>query len=165
MGLPTVSTGDAAGRPLIPVVPPGPGDPGNRWLAQWDRCGYLELDADFTAPGEARRLVRRTLPAWGLGDLLDEAEIVATEIATNAVAAVRELLPARLPVRVWLLGCATGACVAVWDAVERLPVPRAAGPQDEDGRGLLLVAELSKEWDSWLAARPYTGKVTRAIFG
>src|ERR1700743_500362 len=117
----------------VSVIPPHPREPDCRWLSDWYYRSYLELDPVESSPGEARRLIRKRLPCWGLDHLLDSVELVATELLTNSVAATREFaweggMP---PVRLWLLGsdCAVG--VLVWDGVMLSPVPFRPGPPDE----------------------------------
>jgi hypothetical protein len=149
----------------IPVIPPSPADPGSRWLADWDRRDFLELGAVETAPRTVRGLIRELLPWWGLGHLQDALELVATELITNSVAATRDFAwdAATPPVRVWLLGGDLGASVLVWDAVPHGPVPREAADDDESGRGLSIVHELSTKWDFYFPRFPFRGKVTWAF--
>jgi hypothetical protein len=157
----------------ISVIPPHPDERDCRWLSDWQYRSYLELDAVESSPGEARRLIRKRLPWWGLDHLLDSVELVATELLTNSVAATREFswdgsMP---PVRLWLLGsdCAVG--VLVWDGVLLRPVPCQPGPDDglmpdpmaESGRGLGIVAMLSAQADCYFPAAPFWGKITRAL--
>jgi len=157
----------------ISVIPPHPGEPDSRWLADWHYRGYLELDAAESSPGAARRLIRRRLPCWGLDHLLDSAELVATELITNSVAATREFawegnMP---PVRLWLLGSDRAVGVLVWDGVMLAPVPfRPGSPEElmpdalaESGRGLGIVAHLSAQADCYIPPAPFWGKITRAL--
>ena len=55
--------------------------------------------------------------------------------------------------------------VLVWDGVPRMPVLREAGRDDETGRGLGIVAELTRDWDCYVPAGPFRGKVSRAFIG
>jgi hypothetical protein len=157
----------------ISVIPPHPGDQDCRWLSDWHYRSYLELDAVGSSPGEARRLIRKRLPWWGLDHLLDSAELVATELLTNSVAATREFaweggMP---PVRLWLLGNDSAVGVLVWDGVLLAPVPCRPGPDDElmpdplseRGRGLGIVAKLSAQADCYFPPAPFWGKITRAL--
>jgi hypothetical protein len=153
----------------IPVIPPPPpalagGSSGQR-LSRLDRRAYLELDALDTSPGEARRLIRKHLPWWGLVDLLDDTELIATEMITNAIAATRDFpwdggVP---PVHFWLLGGAAATAVAVWDGVPQPPVRRFPGQHDESGRGVAIIDKLSSEWNFYFPLHPFHGKVTRAF--
>ena len=149
----------------VPAPPPHPAEADCRWLSDWYYRDFLELGALDTAPRTARGVIRERLPLWGLGHLVDVAELVATEMITNSVAATREFFgDGRLPpVRVWLLGGVAGVVVLVWDGVPWMPAPREAGLTDENGRGLGIIAALSREWDCYVPAVPFCGKVSRAF--
>lgn len=152
----------------IPVIPPHPAAPGSdsfSWLADWYRRDFLELGAVDNSPRTARGVIRERLPPWGLGHLVQVAELVATEMITNSIGATREFTmePRLPPVRVWLLGSDASVAVLVWDGVRHAPVPRAAGPGDESGRGLSIIDALSSQWDYYFPSLPFTGKVTRAF--
>jgi len=151
----------------IPVVPPNPAMPGSGWLASWTHRDFLELGPYDTAPRAVRGLIRERLPVWGLGHLVEAAELVATELVTNSVAATCEFIsdPRLPPVRVWLLGSAARVSIPVWDGVARAPVERAADDFDESGRGLFLVRQFSSEWNYWFPQDPFSGKVTWATIG
>jgi hypothetical protein len=149
----------------VPVIPPHPADPGSRWLAGFDRRDFLEVGAYDFAPATVRAVMRERLPLWGLGHLVEGAELVGSELTANAVAATRESawdggIP---PVRAWLLGGEATVGVVVGDAVLRAPVRRAAGRDDENGRGLQIVDALSSEWGSYFPPHPFSGKVTWAF--
>ncbi len=158
----------------IPVIPPPPARPGGDvlrsfgWLADWYRRDFLELGAVDNSPRTARGVIRERLPLWGLGHLIEVAELVATEMITNSVHTTRKYaddhrLPHTPSVRVWLLGGDASVAVLVWDGVRQAPVPRVAGPGDESGRGLSIVEALSSQWDFYFPDLPFTGKVTRAF--
>jgi hypothetical protein len=149
----------------IPGVPPNPAQPGSSWLASWAHRDFIELGPYDTAPKTVRGLVKERLPAWGLGDLVEAAELVASELVTNSVQATCAYTtgPRLPPVRVWLLASATQVVILVWDDIAQGPVEQAAGDDDENGRGLLIVRQLSAGWNYWLPRDPYTGKVTWAI--
>jgi len=57
----------------------------------WPLRTRLELAAQPTAPGVARGHVRAVAYEWGLASLADTAELLASEIATNAVLASQRL--------------------------------------------------------------------------
>jgi hypothetical protein len=154
-------------RESIPVVPPNPAQPGSRWLGTWEHRDFLELGPYDTAPQTVRGLIRERLPAWGLAHLVEAAELVATELVTNSIAATCEFAtgPRLPPVRIWLLASATRVVILVWDDVARAPVERTADDYDESGRGLFLVRQFSSAWNYWLCTEPFTGKVTWATVG
>jgi anti-sigma regulatory factor (Ser/Thr protein kinase) len=132
----------------------------------WPRCSVLELGALPTAVPCARLHARQVLWEWRLGGLREVAELVVSELVTNAVQATAgRQLPA--PVRLRLSSDGSRALVEVWDADSRPPQPRAVeadGVPDlvaERGRGLLLVAALSTRW-GWYPERRCGGKVVWA---
>lgn len=112
----------------------------------------LALTSSTGAPGAARRFVRARLgPSHGdaAGDAVDVAELLVTEVVTNAVVhgappLVLELECDDVRVR-----------VRVDDASSSLPAPRRASDEDQGGRGLVLVDVLSAAWGVETAA---TGK-------
>jgi hypothetical protein len=101
------------------------------------------------APRAVRRMVRRTLQDWGLSACSDVAELLASELTTNAVRYASRPVEFRL-MRTEVLLC------EVKDDDHRLPVLRSASEDDEIGRGLGLVASLSQRWG---ANRTSEGKV------
>jgi hypothetical protein len=52
-------------------------------------------------------------------------------------------------VRLWLARDQDSVIIRVWDASPHMPVRRDAGPDDEAGRGLLLVDALSTGWGAY----------------
>ncbi|MER7008962.1 SpoIIE family protein phosphatase [Dactylosporangium sp. NPDC000555] len=95
---------------------------------------------DAISASAARRFAADVLIAWGEHRLVDDALLLLDEVITNAIqhtvgaVVVRlELGPRRLR-------------VSVADRSDRLPNPRAAGADSENGRGLLIVASLSTAW-------------------
>ncbi|WP_053617177.1 SpoIIE family protein phosphatase [Nocardiopsis sp. NRRL B-16309] len=92
-----------------------------------------------TTPSRVRRLIRATLASWELEELTDVAELLATELVTNAVRY------ASGPIGVRLLR--TDALLfEVSDEDQHRPVLRRAADTDEGGRGLQLVSRLAKRW-------------------
>lgn len=126
---------------------------------------HLELAAMPTAVPCARGHVRSIAREWGLDALADAAELVASELVTNAVLESERLkLRADLAtvpiVRVWVISDGTTLVIHVWDGSTDEPVRRDAGPGEEGGRGLLLVDTLSKDWGTY---RKLDGKVVWAM--
>ncbi|MEU5806683.1 ATP-binding protein [Streptomyces sp. NPDC047718] len=112
------------------------------------------LARDLTSAGRARHLVTGRLRDWGLdahGDLTDTAELLVSEIVTNA------LRHARGPVRLNLRAEGDRLLCEVEDACDADPVRRTAPLGAEGGRGIELLDLLSEAWGSHRTA---TGKTT-----
>ena len=158
-------------QPAVCSVPPNRQEPDNRWLLAWNRRSFLELGAYKQAPGCARGHLRNLLAEWNLEQHDEIARLTISELVTNSVLSVRARRWLALPpVRVWILGDASRVNLLVWDALPGAPQPRAAGPDEENGRGLFLVQELSAAWGSYLPPEAYHpayagGKVTWAVIG
>ncbi|MFE8920520.1 ATP-binding SpoIIE family protein phosphatase [Streptomyces rochei] len=114
-----------------------------------DAVAAWRLARDPAEVGRARAAVREQLHAWGLPHLADTAELLVSEVVTNAVRHAR----AR-PVDLRLVRADTLLC-EVDDDDHDLPALRGAGPDDETGRGLRVVSALAREWG---ASRGRTGK-------
>ncbi|MCK8677990.1 ATP-binding protein [Streptomyces lichenis] len=107
--------------------------------------GYWEmLPRERESAAVARELVRAALDRWGLTELVDDAALVVTELVANAV----DHAPDGATIRVAVIRIRTTRIrISVVDgAAHRLPPLRAAGPDAERGRGLLLVEALSDQW-------------------
>jgi serine phosphatase RsbU (regulator of sigma subunit)/anti-sigma regulatory factor (Ser/Thr protein kinase) len=104
------------------------------------RCASWEVRSDLAAVSRARRLARDRLLQWGLEPVVDTAELLVSELVTNAVRYARE----PVVLRVLLLGDRVEVAVADNDA--RLPRLRRATAEDEGGRGLHLVGSLARRW-------------------
>jgi anti-sigma regulatory factor (Ser/Thr protein kinase) len=116
----------------------------------------LTLAAVATAVPCARLFTTQCLRRLGIcDDLADTAEVVVSELVTNAVKAtgttrhlsVLAVLKARLSlISVSLRLTSTSLFIEVWDRDQRPPVLGQPAADQEGGRGLLLVAGLSKQW-------------------
>jgi hypothetical protein len=62
---------------------------------RWPLASGLELGAVPTAVGCGRDHARQVLREWGLSDLADDAEILVSELPTNALRATWGARPAR----------------------------------------------------------------------
>jgi anti-sigma regulatory factor (Ser/Thr protein kinase) len=120
----------------------------------WPLRSYLEMGALPGAVPCARGHVRAVAREWGLDDISDTAELLASELVTNAVRASDLLTATRgLPVvRLWLASDQLSVIVHVWDASSEMPVRRQANPDASGGRGLLLVDALSTGWGCYRQA-------------
>ncbi len=116
-----------------------------------DRTRRLSLPAHPSAVPRARRLLGQTLRGWGLDGLSDSAQLLVSELVTNAVKAAgpagcRSGPGGRAPVSLTLQLTDTCLELEVWDASPGSPVLREPGPTAECGRGLLIVDMLSSSW-------------------
>jgi hypothetical protein len=141
-----------------------------RWLpmgsvmappAPWPLHTRLELAAQPTAPGVVRGHVRAVASEWGLAGLADTAALLASEIATNAVQAserlrIRADLAAVPLIRLWITSDGVCMVIHVWDGSDEMPVVKDVSTEEENGRGLMLVAALGKDWGAYRKAQ---GKV------
>ncbi|MEV8322941.1 ATP-binding protein [Kitasatospora sp. NPDC056731] len=114
-------------RPALAPVPPGP--------------ATLRLPYTTASALTARRMVRAKLTEWNLPHLIDDAELIMSELVGNAAKT----------------GCQTSMMVGirratsdtvrllVSDGSASLPVLIDAGPDAESGRGLALVDQLTHQ--------------------
>ncbi|WP_020133340.1 SpoIIE family protein phosphatase [Streptomyces sp. 351MFTsu5.1] len=112
-------------------------------VAEW------RISLDPAEVGRARAVVREQLHDWGLAKLADSAELMVSELVTNAVRHAH-----RQPVQLRLVRGDTLLC-EVDDDDHDLPNLSSAGPTDERGRGLRVVSTLAREWGT---SRTRTGK-------
>ncbi|MFF0156189.1 SpoIIE family protein phosphatase [Streptomyces sp. NPDC005263] len=104
-----------------------------RQIATW------ELPADPAFVGDVRASAVRQLADWGLDEAAFAAELILSELVTNAVR------HGSGPIRVRLLYDRTLIC-EVSDTSNTAPHLRRAAATDEGGRGLFLVAQLARTW-------------------
>ncbi|MGD1218078.1 ATP-binding protein [Streptomyces krungchingensis] len=118
--------------------------PGLRPGAAAERRFRFELSAHPGSVAQARRLTRARLARWAVcEDTCDTATLVVSELVTNAIVhaagerVVCELHDGDDLVRIAVRdeGCAPGE-----------PHPSPQRPEEEHGRGLLLVAAMSRAW-------------------
>lgn len=88
----------------------------------------------------ARRFVSSVLAEWGLRAAYDAAEVLVSEVVTNAV------LHARTPFAVTVTRSADAVRVSVSDGSPAVPQQRMYGPDSTTGRGMRLVNSLALRW-------------------
>jgi anti-sigma regulatory factor (Ser/Thr protein kinase) len=94
---------------------------------------------------------------WGFGAVAETAELLASEIITNAVQAAGKLRSAEPSViRIWVTCDGNSLVIRVWDASDDMPIRHEAAPDQIGGRGLMLIEALSKDWGAY---RETEGKV------
>ncbi|MGW7411403.1 ATP-binding protein [Streptomyces sp. NPDC054863] len=120
------------------------------------RC-VLAFEAKPAKMGTLRKSVREQLTQWGVPDLVDEAELAVTELATNVIKHVGEHSAATLVMEASI----TTLRVEVHDTSHR---PPAFGDPEcgvECGRGLHLLAGMALDWGTVQTA---TGKAVWCEF-
>jgi hypothetical protein len=145
---PSDSLDEACDRILHALLPPGgvaddvalllartQGLPASR-VSTWD----IPADPALVAP--IRKQVVAQLDAWRLNGATFTAELVVSELVTNAIR-----YGAR-PIRLRLIHDGATLICEVSDTSHTAPHLRRAKTWDEGGRGLLLVAQLTQRWGS-----------------
>ena len=118
----------------------------------------------FTLPGTpysvqmARFYVRAALGYHDLGDYAEDAEMVTSELVTNAIA---HASAQAFGLELMRLDGSGAVVVVVTDPCPLPPVKRDPAADAEHGRGLLVVEALSARW-GWTPHDP--GKAVFAIF-
>jgi serine phosphatase RsbU (regulator of sigma subunit)/anti-sigma regulatory factor (Ser/Thr protein kinase) len=107
------------------------------------------LRAELTAARRARVLIGRPLRQWNLDELIPVAELLVSELVTNAVRYAQGPIGLRLVLENALV-------CEVFDDSAALPRLRYPGVEDERGRGLQVVSQLAQRWG---ARRTPSGKV------
>lgn len=131
-------------RSLEPLRPlDAPRARATAWDASWP------LPRELTSVRRARRLATAQLGEWGLEDLADTAELLVSELVTNALRHTRGPLRLNLYARGSHLRC------EVEDTEPTGPVRRFVDADAEGGRGTELLDLLTETWGS---IRTATGK-------
>ena len=141
------------------TVPPRPDQP-QPGPASWPLHAALELGALPTAPGCGRAWTSQILREWQLAHLTDSAQLITSELLTNASLTSRRL--DRPAIRLTLLSDGEQLLILVRDYDPGAPVPRHAGEDDESGRGLMLVEAISDQWGWCPLAEGTPGKLVWA---
>jgi anti-sigma regulatory factor (Ser/Thr protein kinase) len=103
------------------------------------RTAVWELDADPATVGDARTATTGQLAEWGLEDLSFTTELIVSELVTNAIR------HAAGPIHVRLIRDRSLIC-EVSDTGHTSPHLRHAANDDEGGRGLFIVAQITEQW-------------------
>lgn len=115
----------------------------------------MRLPLSLGSPRAARRFVRDTCARWALESVVDDAVLVTSELVENAVRHTGSAPVLRLELRRGQLA------IAVSDDEARPPQPRPLTSRVPGGRGLPLVAAMSRAW-GW-SPSPHGGKVVWAV--
>jgi hypothetical protein len=135
---------------------------GQTMMDEWPLLSHLELGALPGAVACARLHARQVLWEWGLSAIAENAELLVSELMTNATQA-SSLAERIQPVGLWLSSDRSRLLILVQDTSRHPPEPTGgAGGGDERGRGLLIVEAISTKW-GWDAKEDSSGKVVWAL--
>ncbi|ODA71103.1 SpoIIE family protein phosphatase [Streptomyces sp. AVP053U2] len=104
-----------------------------------DRIARWPVPSDPAAVAEVRATIARKLSEWGLDELVFTTELILSELVTNAIR------HGGGPIEVRVLRD-RNLIVEVFDNSSTSPHLRYATMNDEGGRGLFLVAQMSERW-------------------
>ncbi|MGP3954068.1 ATP-binding protein [Streptomyces sp. 7N604] len=105
-----------------------------------DRRPSWVVPPDLEGPGRARQITRQQLLSWRLDEHSDTAELLVSELVTNAVTHGAGPVTLSLSRRHGTLLC------EVTDGHAALPQLRPQSPDSESGRGLQLLDMLARQW-------------------
>jgi anti-sigma regulatory factor (Ser/Thr protein kinase) len=108
----------------------------------------LVLTSDPSQVGITRCLVRAALEYRGLGHYASEAEIITSELVTNAIqhASTSDPTTEKIGVTLVRVWDEEGISVVVTDPSPTPPVKRETTTASDRGRGLQIVEALSAHW-------------------
>lgn len=102
----------------------------------------LELRPEPGSPRQARLFVRSALEEWGIDQpVIEDAELLVTEVVTNAVIHARTNITLEVFLRPDILW------FAVSDLDDRQVTRRRPTEREATGRGMFLVDSLATDWD------------------
>jgi hypothetical protein len=150
-------------KPCPPAMPRTPRAEPGRSVAPamaWPLADRLDLGALPSAIPCARLHTRAILAEWRLTHLNHTAELVISELATNALQAIRaaSLTSALI---IYLHANDVYLRIGVWDALRQSPAQHAHDLDADHGRGLQIVAALSHDWGTYHPA--HGGKIVYAL--
>lgn len=109
-------------------------------MAQWRAS--IDVPATSRGPAAARQVVAALLPAWGLADLCSDAELVVSELVTNAYLHA----PGTDSFELELVRRTNGVRMTLADGVSVRPIIAELGHEHPTGRGMVIVAQLATGW-------------------
>lgn len=108
-----------------------------------------DLTADGQVPGPTalwvgrlRRIAGARLRLRGMAALVDDTQLIISELVTNAF---RHGSSSQIVFRL-VIGADTVVVIVDDGSPDRRPTPRPVDPQAENGRGLLIVGALADSW-------------------
>ena len=105
-----------------------------------ESIAIVDLPHELSSVAEARRFVRQQLAEWGIDEPIDDALLVVSELAANALTHARSSYRLRLALTEVVLR------IEVDDDGTGTPEPQPLTETEEHGRGLHLVGALAASW-------------------
>jgi anti-sigma regulatory factor (Ser/Thr protein kinase) len=115
--------------------------------ADFVRTAEFRLDPVPESAGRARRSARTMLTDWRLGHLVEDVDLVVSELVTNALLHTGAGEDGANKIRLELDLNGRRLTLRVVDSSPLPPMQEEAADTAESGRGLLLVDALATEWD------------------
>lgn len=108
----------------------------------------LELSSEPRAARQARHFVVDKLREWDCTALAESAELICSELATNALLHGRSKPPDQQETICLTLSLRPDTALVIQMTDDSLlpPTPRVSGNSSETGRGLHLLASLAEAW-------------------
>jgi anti-sigma regulatory factor (Ser/Thr protein kinase) len=102
----------------------------------------VELPATLRSAATARAVIRALLPAWGLTPVVDDAELVVSELVSNAV----EHAPGSETYELEVMQRGAGVRISLADGSSIKPVVAELARDRPRGRGMRIVEALTRAW-------------------
>jgi anti-sigma regulatory factor (Ser/Thr protein kinase) len=118
-------------------------------MGQWRAS--VDVPANPRGPLAARRVVAALLDVWELPELRDDAELVVSELVTNAY----RYAPGTDSFELEVVRRSDGLRIALADGSSIRPIVNELSSEGTTGRGMALVAALA---DNWGAEEHHGGK-------
>jgi hypothetical protein len=109
-------------------------------VAQWRAS--IDVPATSAGPAAARRVVSALLPVWQLSPLVPDAEVVVSELVTNAYLHA----PGMDSFELELVRRTDGIRLSLADGSSVRPMINELNHDGETGRGMSIVAVLASGW-------------------
>lgn len=106
------------------------------------RRAVVDIPATVHGPHGARRVVSAVLEAWGRNDLIGDAQLLISELVTNAV----QHAPAADILELELVERATGVRIILADGSAIRPIVAQLSDDAPSGRGMRIVEAIAQSW-------------------